>query len=320
MPSCRKTARPRAASAARAWASPSAASSPRSWAATSRWSASRAWDPRSRWPSRCRPRRPSPSTRRRACMLAPGTRVLVVDDSAINVEILGSQLEAWGFIVTTAASALEAQTHLNAMQAAGTPPKIIVLDWHMPEQNGVDWLLGVRRRTEWKSIPAIMVSSVADDIEAEPRHAARADAPPRQARAPEHAAPRPARGAAGRAVPRSQFRPRHARTGERTRARSPLGPPGRGQHGQPHARARDAAASRLRRHARRQRRRSARCARKAGVRRGAHGLPDAGHGRLHRHAQAARARSRAANSSRRASWRSPPTRWPAIAKPVSRPA
>jgi CheY-like chemotaxis protein len=98
-------------------------------------------------------------------MLAPGTRVLVVDDSAINVEILGSQLEAWGFIVTTAASAMEAQVHLNTLQAANTPPKIIVLDWHMPEQNGVDWLLGVRRNTQWKSIPAIMVSSVADDIE-----------------------------------------------------------------------------------------------------------------------------------------------------------
>jgi signal transduction histidine kinase/CheY-like chemotaxis protein len=98
-------------------------------------------------------------------MLAPGTRVLVVDDSAINVEILGSQLEAWGFIVTTASSAFEAQKHLNDMQAANTPPKIIVLDWHMPEQNGVDWLLGVRRNTQWKSIPAIMVSSVADDIE-----------------------------------------------------------------------------------------------------------------------------------------------------------
>jgi signal transduction histidine kinase/CheY-like chemotaxis protein len=98
-------------------------------------------------------------------MLAPGTRVLVVDDSAINVEILGSQLEAWGFVVTTAFSALEAQAHLNAMQASNTLPKIIVLDWHMPEQNGVDWLLGVRRGHEWKSIPAIMVSSVADDIE-----------------------------------------------------------------------------------------------------------------------------------------------------------
>ncbi|HEU5136615.1 MAG TPA: response regulator [Steroidobacteraceae bacterium] len=98
-------------------------------------------------------------------MLAPGTRVLVVDDSAINVEILGSQLEAWGFIVTTASSAMEAQAHLETLQAANTPPKIIVLDWHMPELNGVDWLLGVRRRHEWKAIPAIMVSSVADDLE-----------------------------------------------------------------------------------------------------------------------------------------------------------
>src|SRR4051812_6167796 len=98
-------------------------------------------------------------------LLAPGTRVLVVDDSAINVEILGSQLEAWGFIVTTASSALEAQTHLNAMHAVGALPGIIVLDWHMPEQNGVDWLLDVRRRSEWKTIPAIMVSSVADDLE-----------------------------------------------------------------------------------------------------------------------------------------------------------
>jgi CheY-like chemotaxis protein len=99
-------------------------------------------------------------------LLAPGTRVLVVDDSTINLEILTSQLEAWGFIVTTAASAMHAQAHLHAMQAADTLPRIIVLDWHMPEQNGVDWLLGVRRNPLWKSIPAIMVSSVADDIEA----------------------------------------------------------------------------------------------------------------------------------------------------------
>jgi signal transduction histidine kinase/DNA-binding response OmpR family regulator len=98
-------------------------------------------------------------------LLSPGSRVLVVDDSAINVEILTSQLEAWGFIVLAAASAAEAQKHLDELQAANTPPKLIVLDWHMPEQNGVDWLLDVRRHPDWKSIPAIMVSSVADDLE-----------------------------------------------------------------------------------------------------------------------------------------------------------
>ncbi len=98
-------------------------------------------------------------------LLAPGTRVLVVDDSAINVEILSSQLEAWGFIVSAASSAREAQAQLAAMQAADALPQIIVLDWHMPEQNGVDWLLGVRRNPQLKAIPAIMVSSVADDLE-----------------------------------------------------------------------------------------------------------------------------------------------------------
>jgi signal transduction histidine kinase/DNA-binding response OmpR family regulator len=107
----------------------------------------------------------APAIASQGLMLAPGTRVLVVDDSTINMEIIASQLEAWGFAVSTAASAMEAQAHLNAMQAAGTLPQIIVLDWHMPEQNGVDWLLGVRRRHEWRSIPAIMVSSVADDLE-----------------------------------------------------------------------------------------------------------------------------------------------------------
>jgi signal transduction histidine kinase/DNA-binding response OmpR family regulator len=99
-------------------------------------------------------------------MLSPGARVLVVDDSTINVEILASQLEAWGFEVTTASSALEAQAHLDRMHAENMLPRIIVLDWHMPEQNGVDWLMGVRRRPEWRSIPAIMVSSVADDLDA----------------------------------------------------------------------------------------------------------------------------------------------------------
>src|SRR5688572_23921122 len=48
-------------------------------------------------------------------LLSPGSRILVVDDSAINVEILSSQLEAWGFMVSTAFSAAEAQAHLNTM-------------------------------------------------------------------------------------------------------------------------------------------------------------------------------------------------------------
>ena len=220
-------------------------------------------------------------------LLAPGTRVLVVDDSAINVEILASQLEAWGFLVTSASSAMDAQAHLNTMQAAGTPPQIIVLDWHMPEQNGVDWLLGVRRRSGVEDHSRHHGELGGRRSRVGTGQPALAHAPSRQAGAPEHAAPRLARGAAGHALPRRQLRSRHARPGERTRARSSFGAAGRRQHGQPHAGARDAAAPGMRRHARRQRRRGAGRAGEAGLRRGAHGLPDARHGRLHRHAQAA---------------------------------
>ncbi len=254
-------------------------------------------------------------------MLAPGSRVLVVDDSAINVEILASQLEAWGFVVTTAASAMEAQNtarrhgarertaqdHRARLAHAGTERRRLVV--------------GRAPHDAWRaSIPAIMVSSVADDLEAGLANQLAPHAPPRQARAPEHVAPCPARSAAGHALPGNEFRPRHAGPGERTRARSPLRAARRRQHGQPHAGARDAAAPGLRRHARRQRRRSAGRAGEAGLRRGAHGLPDAGHGRLHRHAQAARARSWRRRRNPRASWRSPPMPWPATAKPASRPA
>ena len=236
-------------------------------------------------------------------LLAPGTRVLVVDDSTINMEIIASQLEAWGFMVTTAASAMEAQAHLNSMHAAQAPAA--------DHRARLAHARAERRRL-------VVRRTAPHRVEGHPRHhgelggrrhrsrnrdAARAHAPSRQTGAPEHVAPRPARGVAGHAVPRSQLRAGHAGPGERARARSSLGAAGRRQHGQPHAGARDAAAPGLRRHACRQRRRGARCAGEAAVRRGAHGLPDARHGRLHRHAQAARTRSARRNSNRRAWWR-----------------
>jgi CheY-like chemotaxis protein len=131
-------------------------------------------------------------------MLAPGTRVLVVDDSAINVEILASQLEAWGFVVTTASNALDAQAHLNTMQE----------DEHSATDHRarLAHARAERRRLVVRRAPRY-------EVEEDPRDhgelggrrsrsgtglAALADAPPRKARSPEHAASCPARSAAGR--------------------------------------------------------------------------------------------------------------------------
>jgi DNA-binding response OmpR family regulator len=54
----------------------------------------------------------------------------------------------------------------NAAQAllAGGCPDLMILDINMPEVSGLDMLEFVRRRSEWKSLPVIMLSSEAADV------------------------------------------------------------------------------------------------------------------------------------------------------------
>jgi two-component system sensor histidine kinase/response regulator len=63
-------------------------------------------------------------------------RVLVVDDNSRSREILKEMLETMCFMVTLAASAREAIAGL--VQAdAGDPFRVVLMDWHMPEMDGL---------------------------------------------------------------------------------------------------------------------------------------------------------------------------------------
>ena len=66
---------------------------------------------------------------------------------------------------------LDCQTtvYLNARSAAqtllsGKRPDLMVLDINMPEVSGLDLLEFLRRRSEWKNLPIIMLSSEAADV------------------------------------------------------------------------------------------------------------------------------------------------------------
>jgi len=68
-------------------------------------------------------------------------------------------------------SLLDFQTagFLNARSAAqsllaGKSPDLMVLDINMPEVSGLDLLEFLRRRSEWKDLPIIMLSSEAADV------------------------------------------------------------------------------------------------------------------------------------------------------------
>jgi len=87
-------------------------------------------------------------------------KVWIVDDDeemtrAISLMLKLMDCEVASFFNARAA----AQTLLT-----GKRPDLLVLDINMPEVTGLDLLEFVRRRSEWKRLPIIMLSSEAADV------------------------------------------------------------------------------------------------------------------------------------------------------------
>ncbi len=74
-----------------------------------------------------------------------GKRVLVVDDNRTAREVLVAMLRSMGFIPVQAASGAAALHELRAMVVAGTPCDLVLLDWHMPEMDGIATAKEIRR-------------------------------------------------------------------------------------------------------------------------------------------------------------------------------
>ena len=81
---------------------------------------------------------------------------LVVDDSRAIRTILSKTLRELGFEVREAANGIEA---LEVIQAEKTALTLILLDWNMPEMNGLDLLKRLRENPKLSSLVVVMVTA-----------------------------------------------------------------------------------------------------------------------------------------------------------------
>jgi adenylate cyclase len=82
-------------------------------------------------------------------------RILVVDDTAVNLKLLGDLLSAKGYNVSTAASGAEALEKIDK-----TPPDLVLLDVMMPGMSGYEVCKKLRENPATAVLPVVMVTAL----------------------------------------------------------------------------------------------------------------------------------------------------------------
>ena len=122
-------------------------------------------------------------------------KILVVDDESTIRELIGFTLSRAGFSYREAADAAEAEAEILR-----EPPDLILLDWMLPGQSGIDFVKLLRSDPSIRSIPVIMLTARgeeedkvrglkggADDYITKPFAPKELDRPDRGGAAPGHA-------------------------------------------------------------------------------------------------------------------------------------
>lgn len=86
--------------------------------------------------------------------------VLVVDDNAINLDLVGRILELEGYKVVTAESGADALQKL-----AVSKPDLAVLDVMMPDMDGIELCRRLRQVPEGAAIPILMLTASASETD-----------------------------------------------------------------------------------------------------------------------------------------------------------
>lgn len=83
------------------------------------------------------------------------TKILIVDDEPLNLMLYSEMLKSDGYSSILARDGLEAIEH-----AVNEIPDLIILDWNMPQLDGLGALKEIKNNTIAKDIPVIMITGI----------------------------------------------------------------------------------------------------------------------------------------------------------------
>lgn len=81
---------------------------------------------------------------------------LVIDDSRAIRMILGRTLNRFGYEVCSAANGRDA---LDMICAQSLDLAVILVDWNMPEMNGLEFVKAIRADPKYRKVPLMMVTT-----------------------------------------------------------------------------------------------------------------------------------------------------------------
>ena len=83
-------------------------------------------------------------------------KILIAEDDPVSNEMLGFLLKQWGYQVVTTRNGVEAWQGLQANDA----PRLAILDWQMPEMDGVEVCRRVRLNADLKHVYLLILTSM----------------------------------------------------------------------------------------------------------------------------------------------------------------
>ncbi len=88
-----------------------------------------------------------------------GVSALIVDDNAINRQMLSEFLTRWQMIVTVVRDAAEAIEKMTQLSAAGALPRIVLTDINMPDMDGWGLATRLRKQQEYDTVQILVMPS-----------------------------------------------------------------------------------------------------------------------------------------------------------------